>query len=404
MSHTSTAPAITAATPPARRATFALLALAVGGFTIGTTEFVTMGVLPQIAEGLGVSEPQAAQGISAYAIGVVVGVPVFSILGARLPRKGLLVALMAGYAAFNLLSAAANGHGMYVVARFLDGLPHGTYFGVATLVASTLVAPERRGRAVASVLLGLSIANVVGVPAATWLGQNLGWRAAYGACTLIGLLAIVLILAVVPSTPGNRDTSGGGEAKMFFSRLQVWLTLLAGAIGFGGLFAIYSYIATTVTDVSGLPASTVPLFLLAFGLGMTVGTWVGGELASWSVMKSLILASIASALMMLLFWVAAPHGWWPLPVLFLITATGAVLVTSLQLRLMDVAGSAVTLGAAMNQASLNVGNALGASLGGVAIAAGLGYRTPALVAAGLAAIGVVILAISGALDRRSSRG
>jgi MFS transporter, DHA1 family, inner membrane transport protein len=377
----------------------AVLALAVGGFTIGTTEFVTMGLLPRIAAGIGVSEPTAGHAISAYALGVVVGVPILSFFAARLPRRGLLVALMAAYGVFNLVSAAATSYGLFVAARFFDGLPHGAYFGVASLVAASLAPPERRGRAVASVMLGLSVANVVGVPAATWIGQHLGWRASFVLTAGLALLTVVLILAFVPSVAGDRTTDGRSEAREFFRRKQVWLTMAAGAVGFGGLFAVYTYIATTVTDVGGLGEGTVPLFLLAFGLGMTFGTWLGGELADWSVFRSLIWSSIAAAVVMVAFWAVAPHGWWLLPVVFLTTAIGSVTVTNLQLRLMDVAGNAVTLGAAMNHAALNLANALGAWLGGVVIAAGYGYRAPALVGAALSVAGIAILLWSAVADR-----
>ncbi|GGO76204.1 MFS transporter [Nocardioides deserti] len=396
----ATAPARDVATPAGgRRFVLAVLALAVGGFAIGTTEFVTMGLLPQIAEGIGVSEPTAGHVISAYALGVVVGVPILSFFAARLPRRGLLVGLMAAYAAFNLLSAAATGYGLLTLARFLDGLPHGAYFGVASLVAANLTTPEKRGRAVASVMLGLSVANVVGVPAATWVGQHLGWRAAYVITAALAGLTMLLILAFVPSVPGDKEATGRAEARDFFTNRQVWMTMAAGAVGFGGMFAVYSYIATTVTDVGGLGSGTVPFFLLAFGLGMVAGTWLGGELAAWSVFRSLIWSGIGSTLVMLLFWAVAPFGWWLLPVVFLITAVGSVLVTNLQIRLMDVAGNAVTLGAAMNHAALNLANALGAWLGGLVIAAGLGYRAPALVGAGLSVLGVAILLWSAVVHR-----
>ncbi|MDO9496128.1 MAG: MFS transporter, partial [Nocardioides sp.] len=193
----------------------AIFALAMGGFTIGTTEFVTMGLLPQIAEGVDISIPTAGHTISAYALGVVIGAPVLAFFGAKWPRRGLLIALMGAYAGFNLLSAAATGYGVLAAARFLDGLPHGIYFGVASLVAASLVPPERKGRAVASVMLGLSIANVVGVPAATWLGQNLGWRAAYVAAAAIALVTVVLIVMFVPSCPGDREATGRRELGAF---------------------------------------------------------------------------------------------------------------------------------------------------------------------------------------------
>ena len=389
------------AATPTRHVALAVLALATGGFTIGTTEFVTMGLLPQVARGVDVSIPQAGNLISAYALGVVVGAPVLAFLGARWPRRGLLLALMVAYALFNGLSAAASSYHLLMVARFLDGLPHGAYFGVASLVAAGLAAPGRKGRAVAMVMLGLSVANVVGVPAATWLGQHVGWRSAYVSVAVLALLTAVLVLAYVPASAAEPTADGRRELRAF-SSLQVWLTLLAGAIGFGGTFAVYSYIAPTLTEVGGLSESAVPIFLLAFGLGMVAGTWLAGELADWSVFGSLLGSALGSGISMLLFWLAAPHGWWTLPVVFLITALGSVLVVNLQLRLMDVAGEAQTLGAAMNHASLNIANALGAWLGSVVIAAGYGYRAPALVGAGLSVAGIAVLVWSALAHRRSA--
>ncbi|GAB3199366.1 MFS transporter [Nocardioides hungaricus] len=388
---TTTAPGPTTAAPTrASHFALAVLALALGGFAIGTTEFVTMGLLPRIADGVDVTIPQAGSVISAYALGVVVGAPVIAVFGARLPRRALLIWLMVAYGAFNVLSALATGYGVLFAARFLDGLPHGAYFGVASLVAASLAPAGRQGRAVASVMLGLSVANVVGVPAATWLGQQAGWRSAYVAAGAIAVVAAAMILAFVPSCPGNPEATGRKEL-LFFRNGQAMLTLLAGAVGFGGLFAVYSYIAPTVTDVGGLPEGAVPVFTASFGLGMVAGTWLAGRLAEWSVFRTLILSGIASGLVMLLVWAVAPFGWALLPVIFLVTATGSVLVVNLQLRLMTVSGEAQTLGAAMNHASLNLANALGAWLGGVVIAAGYGYRSPALVGALLSAAGIGVL-------------
>lgn len=403
MTTAPTTAAAAAATAPAaaRHYRFAVLALALGGFAIGTTEFVTMGLLPQIADGVGISIPQAGHMISAYALGVVVGAPVIAIFGAKLPRRALLVWLMAAYAVFNALSALAGSYGVLFVARFLDGLPHGAYFGVASLVAASLAAPEHRGRAVASVMLGLSVANVVGVPAATWLGQQVGWRSAYLSTAGLAILTVVMIIAFVPSVPGNPAATGRKE-MLFFRNSQAMLTLLAGAVGFGGLFAVYSYIAPTVTEVSGLPDSAVPLFTAAFGVGMVGGTWLAGRLADWSVFRTLIWAGVGSFFVMLLVWALAPYGWWLLPAIFLVTAIGSVLVVNLQLRLMTVSGEAQTLGAAMNHASLNIANALGAWLGGLVIAAGYGYRAPALVGAALSIAGIGVLFWSAAVDRRST--
>ena len=397
---TTTAPTPTdAGTGRAPHFALAVLALAMGGFAIGTTEFVTMGLLPQIADGVDASIPVAGHVISAYAVGVVVGAPVLAFFGAKWPRRGLLIALMAAYAVFNAASALATSYHALAVARFLDGLPHGAYFGVASLVAAGLAAPGRKGRAVALVMLGLSVANVIGVPAATWLGLNLGWRSAYWAVAGLALVTVAMVVVWVPALPGNPEATGRRELSAF-AKPQVWLTLLAGAIGFGGMFAVYSYIAPTLTDVAGLAQSSVPVFLLAFGLGMVAGTWVAGELADWSIYRSLLGSSIGMGVVLLVFWAVVPHGWWALPVVFLITVVGSVLVVNLQLRLMDVAGEAQTLGAAMNHASLNVANALGAWLGGLVIAAGYGYRSPALVGVVLSVGGFVVVLASAAVHVR----
>ena len=400
MTATDTAPQTRPAS--ARHFTLAMLALAMGGFAIGTTEFVTMGLLPEIADGVGVSIPTAGHIISAYALGVVIGAPLLAFFGARWPRRGLLVALMAAFALFNAASALAANYELLMVARFLGGFPHGVYFGVASLVAASLAPAGRQGRAVAMVLLGLSVANVVGVPAATWLGQTLGWRSAYWAVAGLALVTVALVAAFVPSCPGDKEATGRRELAAF-AKPQVWLTLLAGAIGFGGMFAVYSYIAPIVTDVGGLPRSAVPVFLLALGLGMVAGTWVAGVLADWSILRSLLLSSIGIGAVLLLFAVLAPYGWVAIAPAFLITTIGSVLVVNLQLRLMDVAGDAQTLGAAMNHASLNIANALGAWLGGVVIAAGYGYGSTAVVGALLSVAGFLVVVASVYAQRRTAR-
>jgi DHA1 family inner membrane transport protein len=346
-----------------------------------------------------VSIPQAGHLISAYALGVVVGAPVIAFLGARAPRRALLIALMGAYTLANALTAVAVSFELVTAARFLAGLPHGAYFGVASLIAADLVAPSRRGRAVAQVMLGLSVANVVGVPAATWMGQHLGWRSAFWAVVALSVLTMCLVRALVPVSPGRPDASGMRELRAFTSA-QVWLTLLAGAIGFGGMFAVYTYISPTVTEVGGLGSGAVPVFLLAFGLGMVAGTWLAGELADWSVFHSLLGSALGMGLVLLLFAAVMPFGWAALPVAFLIPVLGSVLVVNLQLRLMDVAGDAETVGAAMNHASLNLANALGAWLGGLVLAAGWGYRAPAVVGAGLCLLGLLILTGSALLHRK----
>ena len=390
-----------AETRPTRHVLWATVALAMGGFAIGTTEFVTMGLLPEMAQGVSVSIPQAGHVISAYALGVVVGAPVIAVFGARLPRRGLLVALMAAFALANAGSALAQGYEQLALARFLAGVPHGAYFGLASLVVADLVPDHRRGRAVSRVMLGLPVATVVGVPAGTWLGQHVGWRWVYGMVALIAVLTVVLVLALVPSKPGDRHATGRRELKAF-ANAQVWLTLLVGAVGFGGMFAMYSYIAPTVTDVTGLSRSAVPVFLLSFGLGALGGTMLGGRLADWSVLRSLVLSSVVMGSTLALFTVTAQSYAAGVATIFVISAVGGVLVVNLQLRLMEVAGSAQTLGAALNHASLNVANALGAWLGGLVIAAGWGYTAPSWVGAGLSLAGLVVLAWSVLLHRRTA--
>jgi DHA1 family inner membrane transport protein len=376
----------------------AVAALAMGGFAIGTTEFVSMGLLPQIAQGVHESNPTTGHAISAYALGVVVGAPVLAYYGARFPRRALLIVLMAAFVVGNVATAFASSYHMLLLARFASGLPHGAYFGVASLVATSLAEPGRRGRAVALVMLGLSFANVVGVPIATWLGQQVSWRSAYLLVGVLGLATVLLVRRYIPALPGDPHATGRRELGLF-AIPQVWLTLLVGAIGFGGMFAVYTYIAPTVTHVGHLSKGTVPVFMAAFGVGMVFGTWVAGRLADWSIMRSLFIGSLGMGAVLALFWLAAPHGWWLLPVVFAITTLGSVLVVNLQLRLMHVAGPAQTLGAAMNHASLNVGNALGALLGGIAVEHG-GYRDPALVGVALALAGLVVLTVSAFEQRR----
>ena len=386
----------------ARRVVAAVVALALGGLALGTTEFVTIGLLPEIAEGVGVDIPTAGHVISAYALGVVVGAPVIAALGARLPRRGLLVALMAAFLVGNLASALAAGHPSLLVARFVSGLPHGAYFGVASLVAASLVRPELRGRAVSSVMLGLAVANLAGVPAATWLGQELGWRAAYWAVVVLAAATVLAVLAFVPSAPGRGDVTVATELTAL-RRPQVLLTLLVATVGFGGMFAVYSYVSPLSTEVAGLPRGAVPWVLLVYGVGGVLGTAVGGRLADLALFRSLVGAMLATGVLLGLIAVVA--GWAPglLATLFLLSGAASVLVVTLQLRLMEVAGEAQMLGAALNHSALNAANALGAWLGGLVIAAGLGWTAPAVVGAGLAAVGLGALTASAVLRRREER-
>ena len=378
-----------------------LTALAVGGFGIGTTEFATMGVLPDVAGDLGATIPQGGHLVSAYAVGVVVGAPVLAVLGARLPRKALLLALMAAFTVANALSAMAPTFGTLVLARFASGLPHGAYFGVAALVAASLVPPGRRARAVARVMLGLTVANVVGVPLATLLGQELGWRSTYWSVSVIGVLALVAVSRVVPET-AVQPGAGPRQELGALRRPQVWLTLLIGAAGFGGFFAVYSYISPTLTEVSGFSESGVPIALALFGIGMTVGTELGGRLADWSVVRTMYLGLGSTAVVLAVFPSTAGGVVSAGASVLAISVTGSLCLPALQTRLMDVAGDAQTLAAAGQHAALNVANALGAWLGGVVIAAGLGWTAPAVVGALLALVGLAVLTVSVVLERSTA--
>jgi DHA1 family inner membrane transport protein len=383
----------TSAPGRARHAVLAITALALGGFAIGTTEFVTMGLLPEIARGIDQSIPQTGHIISAYALGVVVGAPVIVSIGARLPRRELAVGLVLALGAGNAITAVAHGYWPVMVARFLAGLPHGAYFGVASLIAASLVGPERTGRAVSGVMLGLSVATVVGVPASTWLGQALGWRSAYWGVVAITVLTSTLLLAFVPHIPGNRHATVAAELQAL-RRPQVLYAVTAGMVGFGGIFAMYSYVAPLVTREADLGRSAIPWFLLAFGIGSVFGSWLAGRLADWDVERAVVAGFVAAiGVLVLIWWLAgSPVALWVL--VLLVGVLGSVLAINLQLRLMHVAGDAQMLGAALNHSALNIANGLGAWLGSVVIAAGHGYRAPSLVGAGLAVAGLAVFLVA----------
>lgn len=386
------------------RVRLALLALALGGFGIGATEFVAMGLLPEIARDLlpgqfaASAEDALAQTgamISAYAAGVVVGAPTIAALAARFPRRGLLVVLAAAFTLGTVASALAPTFELVVVARFVAGLPHGAYFGVAALVAAELMGPGNRGRGVAFVLSGLTIANVIGVPLITLLGQTAGWRIAYLVVAAIFAATLVAILILVPAQPGDPAATFRRELKVF-RRIGVWFALLTGAIGFGGFFAVYSYVAPLATEVTGLPGGAVPFALATAGIGMTIGNLIGGRLADRGAVRAIFLCFGAFAVSLLLL---ALTSWHPVGLfagLLLVSGSAAALSPVIQTRLMDVAGDSQTLAAAINHSSLNIGNSLGAFLGGVVIAAGLGYVAPTWVGLMLCVPGV-LFALGGAL-------
>lgn len=387
----SAAPAPSA--PPLRAA---LLALALGGFAIGTTEFVAMGLLPDIADGVSISIPTAGHVVSAYAVGVVVGAPVLAGLGAKFPRRTLLVALMVAYALGNLLSALAPSYATLMGARFLTGLPHGAYFGVASLLAADLSPPGLKARAVARVLLGLSVANVIGVPLATWIGQAFGWRVAFAVAAVLAAATATSVLRVVPWAPADRAATLRRELTAL-RRPQVWLAVATGGIGGGGMFAVYSYISPILTDRAGLAVGLVPVVLAVWGAGMVAGNLLAGRLMDWRPHRAMVGAFLAMAAIFGTFaFTSASPVLAPITVFFL--GMALILPTGLQMRLMEVAGDAQTLGAALNHSAFNIANAIGAWLGGVVLAAGLGLTAPMVVAVALALSGMVIFLVSLALD------
>ncbi|NMM91883.1 MFS transporter [Rhodococcus sp. SRB_17] len=378
-----------------------MVALALGGFGIGTTEFVAMGLLPEMAAGLGVSEPTAGHVISAYALGVVVGAPLLAALTARIPRRTLLIALMIAFTVGNAASVFAPSYETLMLARFVAGLPHGAYFGVAALVAAHLAEPGKRAKAVAMVMMGLSVANVVGVPVAAWLGQTVGWRSAFALVAVIGVATVLSLLIWIPqldAMPASNPITELGA----LGRPQVWMTLIVGMVGFGGMFAVYTYISTTLTDVSGLGTSFIPLALMLYGLGMVAGNFVGGYLADRALMKGLFISMASLAIVLAIFVLAVRNPYTALVFVFLIGLAGSSMVPGLQTRLMDVAEDAQTLAASLNHAALNIANAFGAWIGGVVIAAGYGYTAPAAVGSLLAVAGLVVLAAAVIMARRAA--
>lgn len=392
---------VVAADPTVRA--LAVFALALGGFGIGTTEFVAMGLLPDIAASFGITEPTAGHVISAYALGVVVGAPTIAALTARVPRRALLLGLMAVFTLGNLASMFAPTYPTLVAARFIAGLPHGAFFGIAALAAAHLMGPRNRAKAVAYVLSGLTVATVLGVPAASWLGQALGWRSAFGLVVVIGVITLTALWFWLPAQLRTMHVTSPLTELGALRRPQVWLAVLVGMIGFGGMFAVYTYISTTMTDVAGLPRSLVPLALMVFGLGMVVGNLLGGKLADTSVVRALYLSMGALSVVLLVFVAAAHNPWTALLVLFGIGTAGSAVGPALQTRLMDVAQDAQTLAAALNHSALNIGNAAGAWVGGMVIAAGYGYTAPAAAGSVLAICGLLVLTVSVLLGRTTRR-
>ncbi|WP_341874446.1 MFS transporter [Micromonospora taraxaci] len=386
----------------------ALVALALGGVAIGLTEFVAMGLLPDIARGLLPQEyaqsssnavARAGWMITAYALGVVVGAPLIAALSARLPRKKLVLGLLALFAVGTVASAIAPTFDLVMVARFAAALPHGAYFGAAGLLAATLMGPGNEARGFAIVLSGLTVSNVAGVPLITRLGQAAGWRLAYLVIAGVFVLTLLAVLAVVPEVAAAVDGSPAAELRALRTS-QVWLVAATGAIGFAGFFAVNTYIAPVTTDVTGLSAATVPWALVAVGLGMTVGNALGGWLADRDLRRSMVIGFVAMIVSITTFSLVASSPVGLFVGAFLVGATSLYLGPVLQARLITVAPGAQLMGAALNQSAMNIANSLGAALGSVAIAAGLGYLAPARVGIVLAVVGLALGVVSFAVGRR----
>ncbi|MBQ0830078.1 MFS transporter [Streptomyces tagetis] len=378
----------------------ALLALAVGAFGIGTTEFVMMGLLPEVADDLGITVPAAGHLVSAYALGVVLGAPVLAAATAKLPRRTVLIALMVLFVVGNVLSALAPGYASLFAARLVSGVPHGAFFGVGAVVAAGWAAPERKARSVSLMFLGLTIANIVGVPAATALGQHLGWRAAFLGVSVIGVGATAALALLVPREEAPAPGAGLRRELAALRSLPVWLALGTTVAGFGALFAAYSYIAPMLTGAAGYAGSSVTLLLALFGVGATVGNLLGGRLADHSLRGTLFGGLAALALVLALFPVLmSTRAGAAAGVLLLGTAAFAT-GSPLQLTVMEKAQAAPSLASSANQAAFNLANAAGAWIGGLALAAGLGVTSPALAGTALALLGLAAAATSYAVDRR----
>lgn len=383
--------------------------MALGGVAVGLTEFVAMGLLPDIARDLLPQQyAQSSSGavaragwmITAYALGVVVGAPLLAALTARLPRKKLVLGLLVLFVVGTIASATAPTFDLVLVARFVAALPHGAYFGAAGLLAATLMGPGNEARGFAAVLSGLTVSNVVGVPLITRLGQAAGWRTAYLVIAGVFVLTLLAVLAVVPEVVAAVDASPAAELRALRTS-QVWLVAAVGAVGFAGFFAVNTYIAPVTTDVAGLSAATVPWVLVAVGLGMTVGNALGGWLADRDLRRSMIVGFVAMIVSIAVFSLVASNRVGLFVGAFLVGATSLYLGPVLQARLITVAPGAQLMGAAMNQSAMNIANSLGAALGSVAIAAGFGYLAPAWVGVALAILGLGLAGVSFAAERRS---
>ncbi len=389
-----------------------LIALALGGFGIGLTEFVIAGLLPEVAADFGVDAAAAGWLITGYALSVAVGALVITLAVTRLPRKQVLMGLLVFFIAGNLISALAPTYSLMLTGRIVAALCHGAFFGIGAVVAAGLVAPEKRASAIAVMFTGLTLANVLGVPFGTFVGQSFGWRATFWAITVIGVVALAGIAWLVPATPraGAADETGqaasagarGVRAELAaFRSTQVWLSITVTVLGFGGMFGAFTYIAYTLTEVSGFDAGVVPWLLVVFGVGLFAGNLLGGKAAERWLDPTLIVLLAALAVVLAAFALLAAIPVAAVVALVLMGAFGFGTVPGLQSRILEHAPTAPTLASSANIAAFNVGNALGAWIGGLAIAAGLGYTSPLWAGAGLTLLALVVMIAASGIDRRA---
>ena len=381
-----------------------LLALAIGGFGIGLTEFVIMGLLPEVAADFSVTEATAGWLITGYALSVVVGALVVTAAVTRLPRKTVLLALMCLFIAGNLISALSGSYDTMLLGRVVAALCHGAFFGIGAVVAAGLVEPAKKAGAIAMMFAGLTAANVLGVPFGTFLGQSYGWRSAFWAITVIGIVALIGIAALVPRETGIGEESDLRRELRAFRSPQVWLSIATTVLGFGGMFGAFTYIAFTLTDVSGFASSSVPWLLVLFGGGLFIGNYLGGKAADRNLTATLLTLLGALTVVLVFFALTAESRPATVASLVLMGAFGFATVPGLQMRVMSFAPDAPTMASGANIAAFNLGNALGAWLGGVTISAGLGYTSPIWAGSGITVLALLVLLFATRLLRRSTSG
>jgi DHA1 family inner membrane transport protein len=377
----------------ARAARWALFALAIGAFGIGTTEFSPMGLLPEIAHGVGVSIPTAGMLISAYAFGVMAGAPFMTLLLSRYGKRPALMALMGIFTLGNLLSALAPGYVSLMLSRVLTSLSHGAFFGLGAVVAASVVPPNRRASAVATMFMGLTIANIGGVPASTWVGQHLGWRLAFVIAAGLGVLTIVALRLALPVGEPGRKPDIAAELKVL-TRPQVLTALATTVVGAGAMFTVYTYISPLLAELSHASGNGVTLILVLVGVGFTLGNWLGGRLADWSLIGATLVFFLALAALMLLMPFTIGHTWSAAVMFVLWGAAAFAIVPPVQTQVMQVAEQAPGLASSVNIGAFNLGNALGAALGGGVLQLGLGYAAVPVAGAVLALLGVGLVGLS----------